>query len=308
MGVAETEAGFNNILGAMPELEQELKNLFAMHRVNFDLLPDTGGMIFQANSTEVRFTHQTLCVLWLLSFAAWRAVQFHSAALCWCRVTRTTFQSAILLSGRAALEADRKFQTALNVMHHFLSHPSSAGAAWPVDVPHPDNGPSSGKIDKLGFDLAVLGSAFIFAHEIKHIQFRQQRNSPGLGIPEETACDEFARELLFGSVDRYAAMNCERKMCVLDKRATGSLIAHFLFLEFSKRGTRQTASAKHPAVADRIKALFDAWDAHKLSANRRAWLFAGSILLAKLCAEGVTLPDCKISNYREFARSLIRFI
>src|SRR5258708_38899568 len=98
------------ILAATPERRTDLNNLWDRYRPTFVLSPDRPGFDTKAGPYgAVIYTNKTLLQIWILGFAAWRAVEAYAGIIHYCATTGTLLDppSVVALPGQA--EGDATF-------------------------------------------------------------------------------------------------------------------------------------------------------------------------------------------------------
>ena|SRR5215469_1701574 len=76
---------------AVPERRDDLNALWRLYSPQFRLWSDRAGFVMQTGCGAVCFTQRTLLQIWLLGFAAWRAVEAYADIIRTCAASRLVF-------------------------------------------------------------------------------------------------------------------------------------------------------------------------------------------------------------------------
>lgn len=271
---------------AAPEQAEELTRLWGQHedRVHLTDKPsfDIGAWFGVVQATEL-----TLEQVWLLGFASWRAIQAYSGVIWLLDYCHAPFNRDQVSATHGQVEADRDFDTLLQMVRELRDPQRFQGREWPSGIPRPTTtNQFADPQHRAAYELACISGAFIFLHELQHVLFERDGNAPATVVEEEAACDLFARNFLMQSTERYASESQQDAAMVKSKRALGIMVAKMLMLEISPL-EQWSSGSDHPAVGERVRAfLADV----PTDVTGHFWLAASS-LLAAMCRSRGRLPE-----------------
>lgn len=275
------------ILASAPEKEIELKRLWTEYSPHFVLLDDRSGFRLEAGPYGiVQFTSRTMHQLWLLSFAAWRALH--------------AFQSLLHLAYHTTsgihlpLNALTQIPDQAEVEHTYarivdgvrtLNRVETAGEfIWPPTIPHPTPTTSFATTeDQASFELCAIATAFAFLHEMRHVTLAADGSASPDPKLEELECDRFAREFLLDSIGEYAVSSGDPEYKVRLKRAAGVALNAYFILVLTPP-VLWCGSEKHPSVRERFEGILDA--TKDVPPDSWFWSMLCSWLIAHLKHEG----------------------
>jgi hypothetical protein len=292
------------ILAAAPERLSDLEKILSEYSPEFSLINDKPGFSLEAGPYGlVLFTSRTLHQIWLLGFAAWKSFLSYSGPLV-LQISAKEFSFDWINSTPGQYEADEEVDRIMRIVKNLQSIESAAEFCWPEDIPRPEQGRPLDVQKAVTFDLVCLATAYVFLHEVRHVGL-QATDSPRLdAISEELECDRFARELLFGALDRFAQEMGYPPKKVRTKRAMGVAVASFLLLVITP-AELWGGSRSHPPISARIGQLTDALE---FSHDDPFWIFLTCLVLTQLRSEKHDIPNIKISNAKELCISLLPFL
>ena len=291
------------IISAVPERRADLDALWQRYAPQFRLSPDRVG--FEMGSVygeAVLFTHRTLLQIWLLGFAAWRAVEAYADIIRYCAATGFMFDppSVAALPGQSSIEL--AFDRMIAAARELKQTESLTSFPWPSDVPRPGTEHLSVP-DKAVHDLVCIATAYFFLHEVQHVVFYHAEDRP-TDWAEEIACDRFAREFVLSGVPAFAAEIVKPADEVLAKRVAAIALAAFVMFEVTPPefwgGTRS-----HPPIADRLEAIFTT---AALPRTAYPWNVGSALLLAKLRASGRPIPQFTFADEQSLFDQLISLL
>jgi hypothetical protein len=243
----------NIIVESAPEKKDDLEVIWSEYAPVFHLSPDKPGFSVEGGPYGlVLFTHRTMLQIWLLGFAAWKALYSYSALLAILECTSQPFELASIKSLAGQAEADLEFEDLINIIRHLKEIENMEDFEWPSSIPSPDKFERRGGEDSAIFDLICMSTAYIFLHEVQHIKFMKDTNSPKDPLDEELECDKFARNMLLDNVRAYCQNSGYRLQKVQSKRAIAIALASFVILEITPEKL-WGGSRSHPAISLRIK-------------------------------------------------------
>jgi hypothetical protein len=288
------------ITAAGPERRADLTALWHRYAPQFVLSPDRPGFVMKSAFGAVVYTNKTLLQIWLLGFAAWRAVQAYADIIRFCAATGSLFDppSVAALPSQSAVDAafDRMLATAADL----CQIDNLASFSWPADVPPP--GTESFSVpDKAAFDLVCIATAYVFLHEIKHIAFANDADGPTDPIAEEIACDRFALDFLLSGVRTFAAEIEKPADEVLAKRVAAIALAAFVVIEVTPPAA-WSGSGSHPPLVERLKDIFATVE---IPPTGYPWNIGAALLLAKLRVPGRQIPQLIFADEKTLFEQLI---
>lgn len=292
------------LIAAAPERSEELKSLWGKHEERVHLT-DSPELDIGAWFGIIQVTKVTLDQVWLLSFAAWRAIQAYSGVIDHLDDCHAPFDKEQVAAINGQAKADADFDDLLVMVRTFRETQESSNRDWPTSVPQPTiTNDFTDRQDRAAYELACISGAFIFLHEVKHIAFKSDNNAPASAIEEEIACDLFARNFLMQSADKYAFDSGQDVAKVKAKRALGIMFAKMLMLEISPL-EKWSSAGGHPAVGDRVRALLA--DVPQDVADY-FWLATSSLLIA-MCRSRSSLPHrISFNGCKDLANQLAGYL
>jgi len=253
----------------------------------------------------IQTTEITLREIWLLSFAAWRAIEAYSGII-WCLTyggLPFNWDEVAALDGQQA--ADDAFDAALSKARDLRDGGNLNSFEWPREIPEPAVENTFSNIhDAAAFQLACIAAAYIFLHEIQHVQFGNEGNRPSDPCIEELECDRCARSFLFEKIDVYAQQSGEPVESIRAKRALGIAVAKTILLEVTPL-TLWAGTDSHPAVGLRVKSFLEDLAA---PATDSFWIGVASFLAATCRSRGRLPPRINFGSARELAFLLVELL
>lgn len=278
-----TEQMLINLLkAAAPERSADLDSILSKNNISFSKVDDRSGFVLDAASFGViRYTNRTLLTIWAMGWILWNEMYCWSTFIWLLSKLKQPFifEEFQKLPGQEELYA--QVDSLFTQVNEFARCESFDSELWPRTIPLPDMTILKSPEDRLISDICQLSVAFVLLHEIKHVIFSVDGNSPRDFPIEELACDEWAAEFLLRDSKKYGEDEGYDPLLVTSKRAMGvdfaaSVIAHL------RDGGFWEASTTHPAAAVRMDSLAKLVQANK---NDYFWNVGCSYLLAKLRRE-----------------------
>lgn len=236
-------AARNLLLGAMPEREAELANLWSAYQTEFQIVDDNHGcgpIVLDAGLYRfVRFNHRVMRLFWLAGYAYWEGYEaFH----------RFANGDPIRLE---------QFKAIVECFDQVMTTKDVESVPWPDQIPPPGTlvDHVEGSAGRVAGEIAIFSTAFAVLHELRHIAHQNEGTSaPYDDWPrcreEEHSCDEFATAYLLERIGDYASQSGEDVHKVRAKRQVGVYAALFALSLLSKHSPGQ--SNHHPAVQERV--------------------------------------------------------
>ena len=240
------------IRAAAPEREGELATAWGSGESRMQLT-DEARFDIGAWFGFIQLTEGALRQIWLLGYAAWRAIVAYSGIIALLVLCRLPFVRDEVAGSHGQAQADAAVDELLAKARAFRVATDLDAEAWPKGVPEPsEKNEFDNAQDKAAFDLLCIAGAYFFLHEIQHVRFEREGNKPPNPRDEEHACDRFAREFLLGNIDAYARSTGEPADKVMAKRALGIAVAKVLIMEITP-AEQWPGSESHPSVGQRVR-------------------------------------------------------
>lgn len=242
--------------GAVPENAVELSSKWAgADRVR---LLDVSRFLLQASYGTIQVSEKSLRLIWLISFAAWSAVDAYNIRIVLERFNERSFDPHAWNSHSQQKQLDERFDHLIQKVRELDAASTLEDFQWPKGIPVPSEDMRIGDAThKATFDLICMAGAFVFAHELRHALFDRGDPRPEMLIDEELECDRWARALMLESVATYASQSMQDVSLVRAKRVLGILFAQLTILTLTPR-ERWDEAIDHPAVHSRLRVVLDA--------------------------------------------------
>jgi hypothetical protein len=286
--------------GAAPERVTELSALWGggEDRVH---LTDGGGFDIGEFFGVIQTTEITLRQIWLLSFAAWRAIEAYNGILELLSHNGLPFNREEVAGLPRQAAADKAFDEALSKARELREAIHLDSVKWPSDIPEPaiDN-KFVNRAHQVAFNLACIAGAYIFLHEIQHVRFGKLGTRPSHPHDEEMACDHFARNFLTANINLYVAQSGEPIESVRAKRALGIAVAMIVILEVTPLEQWQ-GTDHHPPVGVRVRSFLENLGGE---VTENFWISIASFLAAMCRSRGRLPQQIEFHSPRQLAFSL----
>lgn len=246
-------AARNVLMGAAPEREIDLDNVFLNLDPRFQLAPDIHlgeRVIMDAGAYRyVRFNHRVMRAFWVAGFVAWEGYRAIAEAASLDKVDLTHFKELIAAFEEVISSDDLELE------------PLPSGVPEPGQYPDKQFAPQA----RAASELATIAVSWALLHELRHI--RHQREGTGADPQggdarskhdEEFSCDAFGTVFLLEQIDLYCRRAGEPSDLVRQKRQLGIYFGLFAVALLAK--DKWGASESHPAIQSRIiaaRALMD---------------------------------------------------
>jgi len=287
------------LTGAAPERRDELTEFWGTgaDRVH---LTDGRGFDIEEIFGVIKTTEITLREIWILSFAAWRAIEAYSGIFFLLTGIGVFKRDEVAsLPGQAA--ADAAFDTVVAKALELRKCENLDSFEWPKDIPQPTPDNTFSKKSDLGaYNLACIAAAYIFLHEIRHVLFARENSRPLDRHAEELECDKFARRFLLEKIDEYAFTSGEPAEQVRSKRALGIAVGKTVILEVTPLAA-WLGTDTHPPVRLRVHSFLEDLGG---TVTERFWISVASFLAATCRSHGRLPSEIKFKSARELALAL----
>lgn len=290
-----SEAVKRVILASAPERESELAQIWEKYSPQFRLANDRRDFVLEAGCMGlVLFTSRSMSYMWLLAFAAQRALGDYADVITASRKIGRfdpSYLQQIPISS---------FGSVLEKIRGIADVENEDDFNWPCQIPHPSQGKPGDVEGSMAFDVVCIAAGYSFLHEVKHVQFREDGESLEPHV-EEHLCDKFARKMLLDNMTQYSAISGDSEEMVLTKRAIGIALGIFLLWTIIPKDI-WAGSLSHPSILSRIQRLTEDLG---LPENSHFWTYFASLLIAQLVSDGQTLEAFPTSSAKAFANYLL---
>jgi hypothetical protein len=274
-----TEAVRQLILESAPERRPELEALWGKYSPTFAHASDESGFKMEGGAFGlIVFTPRTAGQVWILGFAAWKALE----AYCPYLFLRIPITPSAMSDEPDQVRAEKALNDYLMKVRELKEIEKLAEFEWPATILRPGPVPPATTRDRAIVDLIKIAMAFTFLHEVRHAMFRDDDNSPQDWVEEERECDSFAKDFLLQRLAEYCANSNYEQEAVLNKRMMGILLGAFVILEITPEAKRG-GTDEHPPVPLRFQRLIEGVGDQ---AGEHMWTYLCSLLLGKLKEEG----------------------
>ena len=288
------------IVESAPERRSELDELWRQYSPTFMRASDKPGFQMECGAFGmILFTERTAAQMWILGFAAWRALE----AYCPYSFLCIAITHDAMADDTGLADAEQAVSDALQKARELKEIQSLKDFVWP-DIPVPGAMPPVTTKDWAVVDLIKIAAAFSFLHEVQHEIFKASSDRTEVATEEEYECDMFARDFLLDRVPEHSADTQQDRQGVLDKRLMGILLGAFVILEVTPEA-RRGREGEHPPVADRFRKLILETN---YKTSEHVWVYACSLLLAKLREEAKLPPCISFDNSRALFEQLLALL
>lgn len=262
--------------GATPERLAELQADWGDHPDRVRLV-GAPRFLLQQMYGVVQVNEIALKQIWLVGYAAWRAVSSYSERLTHAAYSGVNFDPVRWHQIPAQRDLDTRFDALLDKVSELGKTDPADSFQWPDDIPYPEEGLRITDVEQKGtFDLVCIAGSYVFAHEIRHGLLERDNKQPVSIFDEELECDQWALDLIIGRVSDYSHSSGYDECLVTSKRLLGIVVAQLTILTITPRHLWD-ASADHPPVQDRFRNVLDATPE---SVPGWYWLTVASMLTA----------------------------
>jgi hypothetical protein len=290
----------NVIVASVPERTEELSAMWDAYSPVFRLTEDRPGFRMQASPYGILFTTRTMHVIWLLGFAAWKAVYSYGAVFLVSRVDGE-FDASKWIDLPDQRAADASFDEIMDGIKRLLAVEQLDDYVEPLGVPEAHLGKPKDDEGSVVFDLNCMAAAYVFLHEIRHIQLKKDKPDFCDTINEELECDRFAQATLTGRLEEFVRQSDQPLGLVRTKRAMSIALASFLLLVVTPESAWGT-SRSHPSVSKR---MFQLAQDLSLPDNDTFWNYLSCLILSQLRYRQAMPAPISISSERDLCLKLI---
>lgn len=291
-----TQAIGELILEAAPERRTELVNLWQKYAPQFSHISDKNGFEMEAGPWGlILFTPRTMGQIWILGFAAWRALEAYCPYVLLCSEIDPSIMPDVPDQVETALEEELRKAEELQDISCIDAF------EWPSVIPEPSSNLPKAVRERAIVDSIKIASAYVFLHEVQHVVFASSGARPLDRKAEELECDRFARDFLLERIPEYCTVTGYAEDAVLDKRLIGLALGGFILLQVTKD---RDGSESHPAVAERLHGLTQ----NNGDAKAHSWVYSCCLLLGVLRREGKLPSRLAFSDPRDLFRKMIQVL
>lgn len=270
------EAVISLLIGAAPEREADIRDLWLRYDPSVSLVPDGNRITMQVRKAHIEFDGKALDALWLIGFSGWRALECYVPPVV-CSPVWNQPVATLLAEDHGLDDVERTYKERLSVAQRLIDSADVEAVPWPPDIPQPTPNRSSFQDAEAtaAFDLTALAVAFVILHEFRHVMYDREGVRPDDPKEEELACDVWAREFMTVKLGAYARENNHLYQDVLSKRSMGLALAALMLHEITPIWGR-SGSDRYFSIKDRIEALLDNT---ALPEGDKFWVFTASLLI-----------------------------
>jgi hypothetical protein len=291
------------MIGAAPEREDEIRRLWSKYDPRVRITNDKTCSI-SASRRGLSIDIRTPEVYWLISFAAWEAIELYGALVTYSVMSGVRIADVLRhdsnlpqmeLDYRARLRAAIQYRDARDINL----------VCWPPDIPRPsgDRYAIEGAQYSASFDLACSALGFILFHEFYHIVLIHENQCPPDRREEEMHCDAWARSFLTARIEEYANSRRLDYSQVLERRSMAAVISSLIIYEITP-GWGHGGTSEYFAVRDRITALLCNTP---LPSGSHFWNFAAAVLIG-ICRSRNIPFEAPPMNEKALAEHLITLL
>jgi hypothetical protein len=283
------------IFQAVPEQREALERVWGEFTPQIEPEHDKqgfdikGGLFFGCG--RIVFTNRSMTSLWLLGFAAWKALYAYSAPL----VLGMQVES---LPDQQQFELE--YSAIIQSIDELLSLENVEDFKWPDGIPIPTAKRPINEQDALVYDLICMATTYVFLHEIQHIRFSSAAERPS-SHEEELGCDEYAQKLMLGNIAEYAKHSGYPLCKLKTKRGMSLALASFFLLVLTPEDLWE-GSESHPSLNQRMIALADYAD---IPDNDSMWIYFACLIIAHLKHQQRHSGKIQFSSYKQLCSQLV---
>ena len=292
------------ISGAAPERREAIRKLFDEIDPYFARVADSAGFKIEAGAFgSVVVTQRTLDQIWILGHVAWGSLAAYAPTLLLQDGSMDVGSS--IIDGQHGQQAEEDaIAQGLSAVKRLNELPAADDFDWPAAVPRPSPLGAGPVQERAISDLNVIAVAYVFLHELHHLECRRGEVSFASPLEEELACDNFATSFLLDAVDPYVALSGEDRTAVLGKRGAGIALGGFILLQMTHR-SRWAGSPTHPSLAERLRLLTSRVD---VPGDGFYWGYLAALLLSVLRVDGSLPSSVPAADWRDACSKLIDVI
>lgn len=296
----------NLLLGAVPERQAELENLWRAYGPDVRVVEDGPHLRLSTKGRRITFSSKTMDVYWLIGLNGWLTLEAYSPAVVLSVLSGRTIKAAMEVDNDLG-EFERAYRERRAAAKSLAEAVDISDVAWPPDVPRPRadrNAPSGYAIPEsqyaTAFDLTLLGVAALLLHELRHVMLAADGEKYEDLRDEEMACDVWARDFMTAKVALYAEKHNHAYSEVIRKRSTALAFASAMIHDTTPFWGRCGSEAYYP-VTDRVKALVGATP---LAHDDCFWLVVACLMLGIRRDAGLHV-DVRADDWKALVGALV---
>ncbi|WP_196803479.1 phage exclusion protein Lit family protein [Thiomonas sp. FB-6] len=288
--------------GVVPERASEIESIVNYYDAQFRLIGDREGFNLDAGGfSAIQYTSRSTRQMWLFGYAGRQALHCYASLIVLFKSRGDTLDINEISRIPDQAAEDETFKSILGSVKDLSTAFHEDDFEWPVGIPEPEKGRPSDAERAAIYDLTCMATAFVFLHELKHIIFSAEGNSPEDPKDEEYCCDEFAKDMMISRINQYATSSGYPEEKVRMKRMMGIALASAFILFATGKG-RLAGSETHPPIHGRWSATVK--DVN-LSDDDWFWLYFSSFALALLKYYSIAIQPKVVNNYKSLCLDLI---
>jgi hypothetical protein len=291
--------------GVIPERKDEIEEFFEKTYSIISRCQDREGFIIESGPFGIlKFTQRSMHQMWLLGFAAIKLLHLYAGII---KVIQIYNQPLCVNTLNNFIDLNQSKQIYGNIINFTLKLKNEENPSclhWPKEIPAPWKGKPKDIDGAAAFDLICISGAYVFLHEIRHIQFCLENNAPFDKHDEELECDSFAKEMMLSKLSSYTDISGENIYLVRSKRAIGICFAIFYMLVLTPKES-WSGSASHPSIKKRIEILANQLE---LGDEDSLWVFMAVLFCSHLLFIENNSFSIKFATTKELAISLVEEI
>ena len=285
--------------GVIPEREAEMRDYLNKYAPHFARCNDRPGFVVEAGPFGLlNFTQRTMHQMWILGFAANQALHSFSSTIF---LSNGELDTTKLDRIPDQATKENKYLHLIDSVYRLADVNNTKDYLWPSDVPEPEGGKPKDVDGAVTFDLICMSGAYVFLHEMKHIAFRNDGNTPLNPHQEELECDQFAKQMMLGELELYSKQSGYDLLELTSKRIMSISLAHFFMLVITKKDL-WTGSKTHPSFKSRMTSMVSGLTVQD---NDISWRYMSCLFLSHLRYLKIHPLIIKFNNLKELTIGLI---
>lgn len=291
---------------ACPERADDIDTYWKTFAPKFSIRQDDVGMAMSAFGNKVSWMHKTLAHDWVVTFAGMKAVAAYGPHIFFGRIVGSLTKE-FFDQDEGLADAEQEIDSLLYLAKEIALVKQLDDLPWPNEVPQPGTSRESLKKveDQACFDLACMAAAASFFHELRHVQFSEDKNAPADRQEEERQCDDFSRELLIAKVGEYCRSSGEDLQQTTSKRIIALSCTAFAIGMGQSNNMAAAVVGTHPSVAERFRHL--ALKAHALE-DATCWNYLACLLVAMLRKQRKMSATIPFDSYKSLCVQLVELL
>lgn len=288
--------------GVVPERAKEVFELIEKHSAQFRRINDKTGFNLDAGAYgAVQFTQRSLRQIWLFGFAGLCSLHCYAGLIVLAKSMNLELNIEDVDSLPDQQVENDRFSEVIKSIEKLNNAQSENDFVWPIEIPNPEDGKPEGIEQSAVYDLIIMASAYVFLHELKHVIFVSEGNTPLNAHEEEIECDKFASDMMLSKVKEYSKVSGYQEDLVCMKRSVGIALGS-AFLAVATPNHNLGGTSSHPPVSKRWSAIIGGM---KLDEQNYFWLYFSSLAIALMKYKNIVFPPQYVVSYKQLAISSI---